>query len=328
MAYKTIYDTSGNYPNSSDDKSHIECKPYQISWCGDGVIDTTIDTSTGKSFESCDDGADNGKSGKCKVSCDGINTIPPDVCDQTFPSVALRYGYDYNFFDKYSNLSPVRQRLQGFEVEFIEPYDYNASPSVPTFSWTPELVAKNYIMSVGETNFKALSSTPYFIKATPPQRLPNNFQINYRIRYSKEISPGVWDNQKVHKECQPYAISWCGDGIVDIAPAGAKWESEPCDPAAEPWKTNGGCRVDPTDGKKCQLTPKESFDLSIKKYVDDTSKDAQTAQTAIEKSSNSVLNYKIIVKNEGPASTSSMTTVKDTLPAGVEIASQNAPYAT
>lgn len=51
IAYKIDYDTSNNYPDASDDTSHVECQPYQVSWCGDGTVDS--------SYETCDAGIDN-----------------------------------------------------------------------------------------------------------------------------------------------------------------------------------------------------------------------------------------------------------------------------
>lgn len=35
IAYKVTYDFSNNYPDASDDSSHVECQPYYITWCGD-----------------------------------------------------------------------------------------------------------------------------------------------------------------------------------------------------------------------------------------------------------------------------------------------------
>jgi hypothetical protein len=51
IGYRIGYDISNNYPDASDDQYHIECQPYQVTWCGDGVVDAA--------YESCDDGASN-----------------------------------------------------------------------------------------------------------------------------------------------------------------------------------------------------------------------------------------------------------------------------
>ncbi len=46
IAYKIKYDKSNNYPDTSDDISHVECQPYYVTWCGDGILDS--------SYEQCD----------------------------------------------------------------------------------------------------------------------------------------------------------------------------------------------------------------------------------------------------------------------------------
>jgi hypothetical protein len=33
IRYLVNYDFSGNFPNSSDDKSHSECVYYSVTWC-------------------------------------------------------------------------------------------------------------------------------------------------------------------------------------------------------------------------------------------------------------------------------------------------------
>ena len=179
-------------------------------------------------------------------------TITPHGGEKTMPVQVLRYGYDIILWERYTNTDTTRHRIQGFKTEFIEPSDYNKSPDVPIFQITPELIGKDYIVNK-EEEIKAIVSTPYFIKATPSKREPQNFGVIYSIRYSRETAPGVWSDQYVDKTTQPYEISWCGDGVLDIAPPEAFWKSEPCDPAAEPWKSNGTCRVSPVDGKECEI---------------------------------------------------------------------------
>jgi len=75
--YKVAYDQSNNYPNSSDDVSHVECKYYSVSWCWDWVKDAW--------YEVCDPKDPNkswwGNWG-CNVNtCDPINVNPPATCD-------------------------------------------------------------------------------------------------------------------------------------------------------------------------------------------------------------------------------------------------------
>lgn len=164
IGYKIGFDTSNNYPDASDDKYHVECQPYQVTWCGDGVLDSA--------YEKCDDGAANGLPGKCNVSCDA--TLPPDeklTCDQTFPVQSLRYGNDAYFYDTYTNNDTFAHHLKKFDVLFTEPYDYNASTTFPTFDWTDSLKSANYIVPAGTQRQKVIEAkTPYSIRAVPPKR--------------------------------------------------------------------------------------------------------------------------------------------------------------
>jgi hypothetical protein len=40
IKYTVDYDSSNNYPNTSDDISHSECQYFSVTWCGDGVKDS------------------------------------------------------------------------------------------------------------------------------------------------------------------------------------------------------------------------------------------------------------------------------------------------
>ncbi len=175
IGYKIDYDTSNNYPDASDDLSHIECQPYQVSWCGDGVVDAMYS-------ETCDAGANNGLPSKCNSSCTGVNPPESNVCDQTFPSVTLRYGNMHNFYDTYSNPDSFAHRLRTFAVSFEEPYDYNASAEVPNFDWTASIKSANYIVPSGTTGLRAIESTNnYTIRAVPLVRKTDNLTIKYKI---------------------------------------------------------------------------------------------------------------------------------------------------
>lgn len=175
IAYKIGYDTSNNYPDASDDAYHTECQPYQVSWCGDGVVDAQYS-------ESCDDGNYNGLPGKCNSSCTSTN--PPEVpkCDQTFSSVKLRFGNLHNFFDTYSNTDSFTHLLRNFRVTFEEPYDYNNSSVVPNFAWTTVIKNAQYLVAPGTQNMRVLESTnQYQIVAPPPVRKSDNLTVKYTV---------------------------------------------------------------------------------------------------------------------------------------------------
>ncbi len=80
IAYQVFYDKSNNYPDTSDDISHVECQPYYVTWCGDGVRDSV--------YEQCDgtDGLGTGQS--CNNSCQIVNN-PTPACVNLSSSVLI-----------------------------------------------------------------------------------------------------------------------------------------------------------------------------------------------------------------------------------------------
>ena len=77
IGYKIGYDKSNNYPDATDDIQHVECQPYYVTWCGDGIVDTE--------YETCDSGASNGSIGSCNATCTEVvpPTPTPGVCSTT-----------------------------------------------------------------------------------------------------------------------------------------------------------------------------------------------------------------------------------------------------
>lgn len=68
IRYNVIYDYSNNYPNTSDDTSHYECKYYQVTWCWDWVLDSA-------DWETCDP-ADPSRSGWWAWWCSAVTCTP------------------------------------------------------------------------------------------------------------------------------------------------------------------------------------------------------------------------------------------------------------
>lgn len=55
----------------------------------------------------------------------------------------------------------------------------------------------------------------YAITHIPQQRLKDNVYIVYKTDYVTFVDGKEIDAIKTHISCQPYEITWCGDGIVD-----------------------------------------------------------------------------------------------------------------
>lgn len=74
--YDIDYDFSNNFPDTSDDRSHVECEYYSVTWCGDGVRDP--------GYEVCDPNdptrAGYGNGG-CDNMCQPITVDPVATCD-------------------------------------------------------------------------------------------------------------------------------------------------------------------------------------------------------------------------------------------------------
>jgi hypothetical protein len=72
----------------------------------------------------------------------------------------------------------------------------------------------------------------YNINFAPATRNAKNLVMKYYIDYQPVDAKGIlFGTRKTHLECQPYEITWCGDGIVD------REYNETCDPN-DPKKTN------------------------------------------------------------------------------------------
>ncbi len=103
-------------------------------------------------------------------------------------------------------------------------------------------------------------------------------------------------------------IPECNPGCID--PNNPSCNPPPPPPNCDPMP--GSPNYDPA----CVVTG-SGFKLSVKKYVDYN--DAQTTASGYIVSYGQLINYSIIVKNEGPLSTSGVTTITDTLPTGVAL---------
>ena len=173
--------------------------------------------------------------------CESV--INSSSCDYTWPSVVLRYGYEYQFNDEFWAWNQDR-RMKNFCYQFKEQsnfWDYNQWAN-PSFGWTSQLANNGYWV-YKNTSLRVLSADKmYQIKAVPDRRSQDNLFIKYVIEYANDEAAKT---RYHHTECFPYEISRCGDGVVDT-----DWfKKDPTDPAekcdpADPNKTgwgNGGC---------------------------------------------------------------------------------------
>ena len=150
--------------------------------------------------------------------------------DQSFPTVKLRYWYQYKFYDIFnagSNQVWINEVITTFKEN-----DWNINGWVnPSFPWYIDLISKGYIINSNQSVKSVESDIYYQILYHPLQRKTNNLEIIYDTSYYKNVSWN-WEWPIHHTEYQPYEITWCGDGILDNYIDQYTWTSisETCDP--------------------------------------------------------------------------------------------------
>ena len=221
------------YSKSPDKKaprtSHVECKYYEITRCGDGIVDT----DRGEICDPKDPNKTGWGNGGCDASCKPINTIIPKAdCDATFYG-KLRHGRGYVFDDQITGTPTKSRYLKDFKVDHREQLDFNGADPFPSFEWTKEIKNQNMILNPNQTIKILTATSPYYVREKPIKRDKNNLYLEYTIWYS-DSQNGAWSAEK---ECKYYEITRCGDGILDPE------YGETCDPN-DPSKTGwgkGGC---------------------------------------------------------------------------------------
>lgn len=151
------------------------------------------------------------------------------TCDQSFAPKLLRFGYYYGFFDNFTNnnSSTYNNYINTYAVQYK---NANYLGVGGAFAFTPELKALNYIVAPQQT-LKVLATTDnnWRVLRHPATRSTGSnydFMIGYKIGYDTSGNYPDASDDKYHTECQPYQVTWCGDGIVDS-------EYEKCDDGAQ-----------------------------------------------------------------------------------------------
>ena len=167
------------------------------------------------------------------------------VCDQNFTTQYIREWKSYLFGDKYKNLNDYNHWLSDFSYDFLADDNFNNWPA-PKFDWTPNFLSGDPVIS-GGVQKEVITSSIYTVAKKPSIRdsIADIFLV-YDIEY---YGDPAWNNSYSngpdhHTECQPYIITWCGDGVVDTPNAGASWSAETCDDGAnngKPGYCNASC---------------------------------------------------------------------------------------
>ena len=167
-------------------------------------------------------------------------------CDYTWPSVALRLWYEYEFADEFWAWDQDR-RFKNHCARFQEQWNYNTGDGRnwlnPGFDRTEQLKNNGYRINKNTSMVILRANSIYQINAVPSTRTPGNLYIKYVVEYANDEAANT---RYQHTECYPYEISRCGDGKVDT-----DWfKKSPNDPAEEcdEWANNGksgsSCTID------------------------------------------------------------------------------------
>ena len=178
----------------------------------------------------------------------------PPVSDSSCPSDStfygrLRFGHKYAF-DDYFYAKWGTNELWGFDAYVKEQCNYNNSAVEQEdgfFDYSSDILNRNYLMPARTQPYWIIASNEYSVYKKPAQRNDRNLLVKYNVYYT--VNGG---SEKTHTECKYYAISWCGDGVLDVAGSWDSWESEQCDPN-DPNKTgwwDGWCSADCKPVKK------------------------------------------------------------------------------
>jgi len=152
-----------------------------------------------------------------------------------FPSKKLRVWQSVQFYDEFYNNSwnAVRIFSKSFKGQFLADSNiWGFTNANENFLFTPWIIGKKWIINTGERGIFMETQERYNINFAPATRNAKNLVMKYYIDYQPVDAKGIlFGTRKTHLECQPYEITWCGDGIVD------REYNETCDPN-DPKKTN------------------------------------------------------------------------------------------
>ncbi len=160
--------------------------------------------------------------------------------------VKLRQGYEYSF-----NLTFTG----GERTAYISEAKYDCKEQYHLSKNSKKKIIFSFTKNIKNLNYKVLSKQKiiiintnfYDISYHPPKRDKSNLTITYTTKYY-EWNGKSWEGPYTNIDIQPYAVTWCGDGIVDdyIDDYSNDIIKEECDPEDKKKKNWGehGCNKD------------------------------------------------------------------------------------
>lgn len=370
-----------NANQTSQVVSHLECQPYEISWCGDGVLDTQYG-------EQCDPAAP----GQSPATCDPVTCKPKEATPQCSSTITgtqpnpisattsglCAVGVVDNFRSTTATDGTINYTwncIQGGAVFSPQP-----TPPVCTANYKPttptDITIKKYAKTItttgdsetapvqialGETfnyyyvfeNTNTTAINNVVIKDTFPEYLsytgniivtnPQGQDVTSDWTITKGAYPGTTRITLLLKKKTPlpansgkYTVTIpvtlaanapttnsmrnvayiCGDGTTPVTGPGGEpicGNDNPPPPPNQPCTPENNPHKDPA----CIIpTAPTGMDLAIKKYIG--TNDAQVG-APVTQNTGDAINYILRVQNVGSVTATGTTTVRDILPAGVEM---------
>lgn len=147
-------------------------------------------------------------------------------CDQNFAPTPVRYRKLYSFYDTWNNGTNTNTYLNDYFVQYQNASFLGRGAAFPDgslFDWTQEVrnafytIAPNSSMRVLSTLREDWGIAQKPATRSNPSLGQYDFMISYKINYDKSNNyPNTADDVS-HIECQPYYVTWCGDGVKDSA---------------------------------------------------------------------------------------------------------------
>lgn len=276
----------------NSDFSHKECITYEVTWCGDGIVDNYTDYAGRKIEEKCDPNAP----GQSPETCDPVTCQPKE--SPTLEIKKFAKGQDAQTRGQQVSVMPGEEYPYTFEVTNTSKVTAKGAKVVDIF---PDAIT---VVKTGTGTDWSCTQNGQTMTCEYKKPIP-----------AGQKAPTITAIAKLKDTVQS------GDSIRNVA---GVCELDPTKPANDPNCTPNRDECKPGDKdynpttKTCDpstVVVENGVDLSLKKYVD-ANNDAQPG-SPVEKANNSTFNYTIKVKVESGKATG-VTTVKDVLPEKIQ----------
>ena len=165
-------------------------------------------------------------------------------CTRIYAPQAVRYWKLYSFYNTWNNDSDSTTYLHKYWVQYKNSRFLGVGKKFKDgshFSWSSELKKNSYaIPPQSKMKYLETFAEDWGIVQKPEKRADSakgehDFIVAYKTSYDKLNNTAMVAKHSIDISCQPYYVTWLGDGIVDE-------RYEKCDPAdamKAGWGKNG-----------------------------------------------------------------------------------------